>query len=291
MQESLELATLQDSVNQKMGRIILRLQQYERLLKRLLATSDISVSIDSISKALTHNLDDRITEVHRKTLGQLIGEFTGNFVSIENSVSNSSEPDDAFDVPEQIHFRFKFGLELNEDRFRAIQVELTELLKMRNDLVHHFMERFDLFCESGLLEAASHLDKAGETVKRHFLELQHYASAKDQASQAMIDFHRSKEGSNWLVYGIHPDGTIDWPSAMIVSWLRNAEENCSTDGWTELVPAIEFIKNANGSDLSPQKYGRSSWRQVLHESGLFQIQKRRMSPSDPIKVWYRSKPI
>ncbi|MOA34240.1 hypothetical protein D3C78_1556010 [compost metagenome] len=116
------------------------------------------------------------------------------------------------------------------------------------------------------------------------------AKAMDEVRQEVGAFFASDEGSDMLVYGIMPGGApMHWPSTAIVQWLLNAEHACAINGWTRLTDAIHRIEQRN-EGLTPRKYGCTTWRQVVHESKLFQTERRREQQAGESVLWYRSKP-
>lgn len=55
---------------------------------------------------------------------------------------------------------------------------------------------------------------------------------------------------------------------------------------TNLADAIAFI-GARHPDHTPKRYGCSSWRQVLHESKLFDVRRDKAMDAAPGATWYR----
>lgn len=125
------------------GRCLLNLQQFELLLKRVLPSLKMEGNIDT----LEDNRKVDAQALSRKMLGQLIGEF----VSRMGESKNEPELDAKIDKP-YIHFKFELG-NIEEHCLR-----LQNLLEMRNELVHHFLETFPLNsdenCESALIHLA-----------------------------------------------------------------------------------------------------------------------------------------
>lgn len=125
------------------GRCLLNLQQFELLLKRVLPSLKMEGNIDTLED--NRKLDAQA--LSRKMLGQLIGEF----VSRMGESKNEPELDAKIDKP-YIHFKFELG-NIEEHCLR-----LQNLLEMRNELVHHFLETFPLNsdenCESALIHLA-----------------------------------------------------------------------------------------------------------------------------------------
>ena len=102
----------------------------------------------------------------------------------------------------------------------------------------------------------------------------------------MADLLLKPEVIQWFTHGAFSRQEIDWPSTSIVHGLMTAEDGCSEDGWTNMSKAIELIRN-KWPDLTPKRYGRSSWRHVIHESELFEIRKRTDADTGTGQVWYR----
>jgi hypothetical protein len=66
--------------------------------------------------------------------------------------------------------------------------------------------------------------------------------------------------------------------------LREAANELAVEGWTPVAAAGRWITERN-SDQSPNKYGCASWRQVLHESHLFDLRYRDVDGQRA--AWYR----
>lgn len=106
----------------------------------------------------------RKAQVSDKTLGTVIKALTGSYLTAEfgkPDENGKGEPEPQLD-PTRISFRFKSSIDLSEEDYVRTTSELDALVEMRNDLVHHFVERFDLGSESGCREAEAHLDRCFE---------------------------------------------------------------------------------------------------------------------------------
>lgn len=125
------------------GKCLLNLQQFELLLKRVLPALKMEGNIDTLEG--NRKLDAQA--LSRRMLGQLISEFVNRM----GESKNEPELDAGIDLP---YIRFKFELGNIEEHFER----LRNLLGMRNELVHHFLETFPLNsdenCESALIHLA-----------------------------------------------------------------------------------------------------------------------------------------
>jgi hypothetical protein len=72
-------AEQQREVQRKLERCLIRLQQYEKLMKAVLAHHELSGPTDRLEAIC----DMRVDEVSRQTLGQLVGSLTNSFLAVE----------------------------------------------------------------------------------------------------------------------------------------------------------------------------------------------------------------
>jgi len=273
---------LQRTVQRKLGRCMLQFQQYELLLKAIVAHSELSGTPERLQAVR----DDKVACAHKKTLGSLVGMLTESYLKPPNS---SDEPQQAEDEPsDRVWFSVQYQMELPEERYAETKIALKELVDLRNELVHHFLQRFNLWCLDGCIAAEIYLDESYETIDGHYLTLRQWAKSMDDARQLMVSFMQTQEYRDLVIHSIRPDGTIHWPSSGIVGCLREAEINLAQAGWTPLFDSIHWITKTY-PEHTPKRYGCGSWRHVIHESQQFEVRKQSQSDNGPTKVWYRSR--
>lgn len=282
------LKALQHEVQRKLGGCMLRLQQYERLLKDMVAGMAVEGPVEQLQALQDQKRDCMRT----KTLGTLAGMFTGDHLSAALSDvevgpdKGTSFSDQSVDVP---WASVRFNIAMSSERYSQTKDGLAELVALRNDLVHHFIERFDIFDDNGCREAVAHLDTCYEQIDGHFERLKDWATSLAETRALMSSYMQSKSFEDMFVHGINPDGSVCWPRSTIIECLREAETACQVDGWTSLDAAIRFISKEN-RDQVPSRYGCKTWRQVLRKSGLFEL--RCPAPKEGAigRAWYRSCP-
>lgn len=276
------LLDVQHTVQRKLGRCLLRLQQYETLLKSLVAHRDIA----GPPAQLQAIRDAKVAWVQKQTLGTLVGMLTDSYLT-------QSQDADAVDEEESgdggLWVRFRSQMELAPERYDAIRVALKELVDLRNELVHHFLQRFNIWEEDGCAAAEVHLDASYETIDGHFLTLRGWAQTMQDAWSHMASLMTTPEYQDFVVNGIWPDGTVNWSTSGVVNSLREAESRFATNGWTKLDAAKAWIRERH-PDQQPLRYGCGSWRQVIHESRQFEIRKQASKDGGSNEVWYRSRP-
>ena len=276
----------QHEVQRKLGHCLIRLQQVELLVKALWIDHEHCGYAGEFEAVQAK----RKGQVADKTLGTVIKSLTGSYLT-----ANLGKPDEAAeDEPEpqldptRISFRYKSKISLSEDDYARTIAELDGLVEMRNALVHHFVESFDLGSESGCREAEAHLDMCFGTIDAQLKVMQGWAKTHLEAKETTARFFLSEEGQRFMLYGILPDGTVDWETTPIVAVLREAELSLSKDGWTPLDAAIKWL-SWKYPDKQPVQYGCSRWRHLLHESKLFEIRRATPDVPDATGVCYRSK--
>lgn len=270
-----------------MGRCILGLQQYEIGLKHFLSTSVIEGGDPETFKS---NLDKRKTHYSSRTLGQLIGDFTGQHVSIE--LRNESESaTDAPPLPDssQPYFRTKFSLIEKPEEYQTLIGNLASLVYTRNELVHHFLQRFHLNDQDSCQQAIDYLKTVRKMIRAYTKQLLSWDKGRIDTMSKMSKFFTSPMFEAWLMFGFFPGDNIDWPNAVVVAQLKRAESVRSKDGWTELTLAIADIKTTNPS-LTPKAHGCANWRDLLRTSGLFDIRRERGEGSAAV-TFFRSRQI
>jgi hypothetical protein len=274
------LPDLQRTVQRKLGRCMLQLQQYERLLKAMVAHSELSGPAEQLMELR----DERVACVYKKTLGTLVGMLTESYLKLPDL---PDEPEQA-EPTDRLWFSFRYQMELPEERYAETKVALKELVDLRNELVHHFLQRFDLWSMDSCVAAEAYLDESYETIDGHYLRLRDWAKSMDEARQLMASFMQTKKFEDVVFNGIWVDGTVHWASSGIIACLREAETKLAQAGWTPLFDAIRWIAKTY-PEQTPKRYGCGSWRHVIHDSQQFEIRKQSQAGDDPTVIWYRSR--
>lgn len=278
-----ELQVHQREVQRLLGRCLLRLQQYERLIKAIVAYHEISGpphALEAIRAA-------RVTETARKTLGTLIGDFLGSYLA---PIENGDTPEDLPDCPaEPVMVSFRIGLSLSDTDFTRIENELRELVTLRNDLVHHFIDQHDLWSVDGCHRACDALVTAYSRIDQCFEQLRGWVEHMEQSRRLAAEFVQSDAFGDLIVNGVAPDSTVFWPAAGIVRALREAASELAVDGWASIAEAGRWIAERFPEQL-PAKYGCSSWRQVVHESRAFEIRYLGMNGERAARYREKEKP-
>lgn len=263
-------AAQQREVQRKLGRCLIRLQQFEGLAKALWVDHEH----EGYAGEFLVSQSKRKEHISDKTLGSVVKRLADSFLAPDLGRPEEEPPND--DDPEmdstRAYFRFKRKISMSSEDYSRTTSELNALVEMRNTLVHHFIERFDLRSEQGCQDAQAHLDNCYQRIDALYSTISVWAESHQKAGEVFSAFLQSEEGRKAFLDILPPGDHVDWGSAPVIAALRGAQEELSSGGWTSLGDALRWLA-LKFPDEKPGKYGCSSWRHLLHESRLFEIQK------------------
>lgn len=263
-QEALRLP--QQDVQRLLGKCLLRIQQYEWLLKKLVAHHRVAGPASRIARLQA----DRIDEASTKTLGMLVRDLLGSYIVPDLGI-DAEEDDAACDDVATVSLYFR--LNTSPQDYAGIQKDLADLVQLRNRLAHHFIEDHDLGTLEGCLAASSALEASYGFIDRHVDQLHAWADGMEKVRCLMAEHVQSDAFEQFMINGIGLDGTIHWAISGAVRVLRDVLPELAEDGWAPVNAAGRAI-HARDPGQVPEKYGCRSWKHVLHASGLFDLQYR-----------------
>lgn len=272
---------LQRDVQRLLGRCMLRIQQYDRLMKAMLAHHELAGPVE----VLEGQRSMRIEKLSDKSLGTLVKALFETYV-VPDGFERDLLPEAKVPI-DRISMAFSFRMSMAPDRGAQTKEAVEDLVAMRNELVHHLIDRFDVWSEEGCVAAARHLDESYERIDRHYLELVDWATSMEKAREAAESFAKSPAFYELIVNGIAPDGSFDWSNSGMVRALRQAVEANVTEGWTRLDDVRTWLAD-HDSEQTPEKYGCRSWPQVLSDSRLFDL-RYRTSVDGCKEAWIRER--
>ena len=278
------VSVLQREVQRKLGRCLLRLQQYERHMKTLATHVRLAGPTDELIAIQK----ERAETVSRMTLGQLVKELDGTYLRIDPAAGHIKEPERDEGDGKRIWFSTEMRIELQPEEFQRVLAGLKELVDLRNQLVHHLLDRFDLWDEAGCRAADAQLVESYSKIDQHYAVVREWVFAMGEGHRMMAEFMASPAYADFLIFGINPDGTVDWPGSGIVRNLRAAEAALAKNGWVDLDTAIAHMVKVH-PEHTPARYGCNSWRHVLHESREFEVQRELGTALEPGRTRFRSR--
>ena len=280
------IETAQAEVQRLMGRCVLRLQQYELLIKEIVALHEVG---GLVADGLDH-IAARRESVSKFTLGSSVGELMESVFSTgEHKSKDTSAEDEAHAAAGGVVMRLKFGVQMSTDEYERTKADLKELVDLRNGLIHHFLDKFDLGTVDGCDAASAYLRGASANIAEHFERLQDLARQMDETRKLAGAFMVTSEFEAFLFDGVAPDGQVDWSRSDIVRELADVARRSKANGWVQLDDAVREIA-ARDPEQTPVRYRRVSWKQVVHDSGQFDLQYR-VNEAGKKEAWYRVRKV
>lgn len=278
---SREIEALQHELQRKLGRCLLRVQQYELLMKSLLARyrfAGPAAEFEALRIA-------RVGELAAKSLGQLVGELTGSVLAAEGVEATSVPSTEG--QPGWMSIRHR--IEMTEERYQETVVQLAEVVGLRNEMVHQLVERYDLWSDAGCLAASKHLDLSYARIDEAVVTLQQWAQSMSDAAAMSAAFLSSQAFEGWVMQDPGAARSPDNFRGSAFFDLLGARSAASADGWSSLNEAVTAL-SVEQPGRTPKSFGCATWRQLLHESGQFELQRERGSADGPGRTLYRLKP-
>jgi hypothetical protein len=195
----MKLETQQHEVQRRLGRCMLRLQQYERLLKAIVGRIAVAGPLEQLQA----EQDKQTVRMGRKTLGALVGIFTGKHLVAESAEVKTEANDDAGRSQEVAWASMSFNISMPAEVHAQIKADLAELVQLRNELVHHFIERFDISNEESCRAASAYLDACYERIECDCHRLKAWATRLGEAQAKLAKFVQSDEFEKALVHGVN----------------------------------------------------------------------------------------
>jgi ABC-type histidine transport system ATPase subunit len=82
-------------------------------------------------------------------------------------------------------------VQLDASQHQATTAALKELVDLRNELVHHFLQRFNIWEHQGCIDADAYLDASYETIDGHYLTLRRWVQGMEEARSYMAAFMKT----------------------------------------------------------------------------------------------------
>ncbi|RQO82479.1 OST-HTH/LOTUS domain-containing protein [Acidovorax sp. FJL06] len=262
----------QRQVQRWLGRCMLSLQQSERLLKAFLHDAEVTaVHTGRVGEGAAAFEVSRAFEKERlasMTLGGLVSAFFGDVVLDSEAPSNSRKERALPDG--RLSMRHSFRFSVSSQTFETLQTSMREMVSLRNEWVHHLVDRFDLTSLEGCAQALENLQTGYEKAERFRLELQGVAKVMAEAGEHMAAAFTSPQGQA-LFFG----RKVPLESTSLLNALRGAIDVVAPndDGTVLLSEVLETLRSSH-PDEKPESYGYASWPQVIHESRIFGMVRR-----------------
>jgi hypothetical protein len=245
-----------DEVLRRIGRNLIIFQQIEHFLKLLLANHKNAGTMEDYATNLQVNTEC----INKKTLGHLIEKY-----------GNEVLQDAGAEVPDEERpadwFAFSFRVSGDAAFIESMRRDLKQMTDGRNDLVHHFLPRWQLGNEEVLNEALTYLDAQREKVlpmHEHLrATVQHLLDSTKLLGEfiASPDYEKQAE-MMWLQ-----------ASPLVSLFCAVAAQHYRKDGWTYLAQAGDLAAKELPEEVNQLKkrYGFGTLKKLLVGSDMFDV--------------------
>lgn len=263
-----------DELLRRVGRNLVIFQQIEHSLKLLLANHKNAGPIDRYAE----NLQARAERVNKKMLGHLVEAYTTEVLHDAGEEPPKEEsPDD------WLTFSFQIGVET--EFLEGIRKDLKLMTDERNDLVHHFLQRWQLGSDNDVTKALAYLDEQREKVlpmHEHLRSMvQHlHDSAKMFAEFVASPDYKKQTELMWLQ-----------ASPLVTLMSEVAARHHRKDGWTYLAQAGSLAAREMPEEITSlkERYGFKTLKKLLLGADVFELMDEQISDGC-FRTLYRNKP-
>nr|WP_315195804.1 hypothetical protein [uncultured Aquabacterium sp.] len=246
-----------DDVLRKVGRNVLLFQQIEALLKFLVANH----RGDGSASNFQERQQQRTEKTHKQMMGKLVEQFTDGILS--DAGEPTVEPEDLTEV----WMSFTFTTSGDEEFYEAQRADMKRMVDERNDLIHHFLPRWQPDSPERMAEAANYLDEQRARVMPMFEHLRSVSKALIDVGQSMAAFMASEEGQR------HFELILLQHSPLVSVLKQVAEQKHRADGWAYLADAgrIAWLQEPKAVTHMKERQGHATLKKLALASDLFDV--------------------
>jgi hypothetical protein len=267
---------LSDEVLRKIGRNVLLFQQIEGLLKYLVTNHRVDTNYceGTTSADLVARQQKRAAKVQKQMMGTLVGHYT------DSILSDAGEP--VLEAEDTTHIRIitTFTIAGDSDFYESRRADMKLMVDERNDLIHHFLPRWQLDSLGHLEMAVAYLDKQREKILPMLDHLQAVTRSVQEAFTVLAsDEVQCQFELLWL------------QGSPLVELLREVSvQKARPDGWAYLSHAgqIARIEESDAVKHLKERYGHSTLKGLLIASELFDVKDEPLS-NGGFRTLYRVK--
>lgn len=245
-----------DEVLRKIGRNLLLFQHIEQLLKAMMSGSRLQGPASELQAIHAR----RAVAVQKQTLGQLAGRFTEDVLADAGETQEPNAADEAW-------ISVGFTISADSTFVEQHQVEMEAVVSARNDLIHHFLPRWNPASEVSTLAANDYLDAQRANALPMRDRMLSFARSMQVALKTHAAFMASPEVEKQL--------ELAWlqQSRLVLMLGELATRAARADGWMELSTAGQLIKRSEPRELDnlAERFGHKTLKRVLLAAELFDV--------------------
>lgn len=263
-----------DEVLRRIGRNLVIYQQVEQALKVLMTHARFHAPISQFAE----RFDRHAALIDRRTMGDLAGRLVDKVLQPPSEEAAPGAIDEAW-------FGFRFSVETDAQTAARHEVELKELVDRRNELVHHFLPRWQAAVGGDAELATTWLDAQREAAVAMLERLRGWARTMETARKEQAALLASDEGQRQM------ELLYLRSSRLVVMLGQVAMATPRADGWTLLSTAGHLIKRQAPDELEDLRgrFGLPSLKAVLSATELFDLAEEQ-TPGGGARTIFRINP-
>lgn len=245
-----------DEVQRRLGRNLIIFQQIEHFLKLLLANHKNAGTPENYAT----NLQAQTECINKKMLGHLVEKY-GNEVLLD---AGAEMPEEERPVD---WLEFSFRVSGDAAFVESMRRDLKLMTDERNELVHHFLPRWQPGNEDVLNEALNYLDAQRERVQPMHEHLRFTVQHLHNSAKRLAEFIDSPE--------YEKQAELMWlqASPLVNLFCAVADQHHRKDGWTYLAQAGGLATKELPEEVKQlrERYGFKTLKKLLIGSGMFDV--------------------
>jgi hypothetical protein len=245
-----------DEVLRRVGRNLVIFQQVEHALKFLTTHARFHAPASQLVERFAAHAES----IAKRTMGELAGKLTGTILT-------HNERDTTPDVIDEAWFGFRFTIESDAESVARQEAELKDLVDRRNELVHHFLPRWQAAVGGDAETALGWLDAQREAAVGMLNRLQGWARTVETARNEHAAFFASEEGQRQM------ELLLLRSSRLVVMLGQIAMATPRVDGWTVLQSAANLIRRDAPAELLDlrRRFGHATLTAVMLATDVFDV--------------------
>lgn len=242
-----------DDVLRCVGRNLVIFQQIEQSLKLLLASHKNAGPLEKYAE----NFQVRTACINKKMLGHLVERYTTEVLrDAGDAVPEEERPAD--------WHSFSFHIIGETDFIKGVRSDLQMMTDERNDLVHHFLPRWQPGNDKALAEALVYLDAQRDRVLPMHEHLRFTVHGLQESAKIFTEFVSSPEFKKQMEL---------FESPLVTLLCEVATQSHRQDGWTYLALAGDLATRDLPDEIKNlrERYGFKTLKQLLIGAGIFNV--------------------
>lgn len=272
----MSLADHVDEVHRKIGRNMMLFQEFEYLLKFILADGRLSGYASEL-KAIR---SEKAARINKQTMGQLVGQY------VEDAHPDFEYKSDAPEVIKEPYLSFNFKIKCDSSNYESKKEALAKIVLERNELVHHLLRSFDASSVQSCEDVGKKLDDQSEKMRQEISEIQSLAKRLVKSKTILADFLASEAGEKYFELSFLQQSNL----VCLLSEFAKTKQRI--DGWTVLDAARSYIQQQFPVELTRLKeiWGHKSLKDIVIASELFDVGEEATAKGGA-RVLYRLKSV